>query len=101
MTLWLVVIAASLACLSLKLAGYLAPPSLLERPTPARIADLVTVALLSALIAVQTVAQGRGIVMDARIPAVAVAALLLWARVPFILVVVAAAAVAAVVRALA
>jgi hypothetical protein len=99
-TLWLVVVVASLACLSLKLAGYLAPPSLLERPMPSRIADLLTVALLAALIAVQTVAGGSGIVLDARVPAVAVAALLLWLRVPFILVVIAAAGVAALLRAL-
>jgi len=99
MTLWLIVIIASLACLSLKIAGYLVPPSLLEKPTPARIANLLTVALLAALIAVQTLGSGNRIVFDARLPALAVAALLLKLRVPFIVVVIAAAAVAALIRA--
>ncbi|MHC5796020.1 AzlD domain-containing protein [Lacisediminihabitans sp. FW035] len=99
MTLWLIVIIASLACLSLKIAGYLVPASFLERPTPARIANLLTVALLAALIAVQTLGAGSRIVLDARLPAVAVAALLLALRVPFIVVVVAAAATAALIRA--
>lgn len=100
MTLWLVVILASLACLSLKVAGYLVPQSFLDRPTPARITNLLTVALLAALIGVQTVARGTGLEVDARVPALVVAGLLLAARVPFILVIVAAAATAAVIRAL-
>ena len=99
MTLWLIVIIASLACLSLKIAGYLVPASLLEKPAPARIANLLTVALLAALIAVQTLGSGNRIVFDARLPALAVAAVLLALRVPFIVVVIAAAAVAALIRA--
>ncbi len=99
MTLWLIVIIASLACLSLKIAGYLVPASFLEKPAPARVANLLTVALLAALIAVQTLGAGSHIVFDARVPAVAVAALLLALRVPFIVVVIAAAATAALIRA--
>ena len=100
MTLWLIVIAASLACLALKLAGYYAPRSFLDRPRPTRIANLLTVALLAALIGVQTLGQAREVVLDARVPALIVAAGLLAVRVPFILVVIAAAATAAVVRAI-
>lgn len=100
MTLWLVVIVASLLCYALKLAGYLLPQELLERPTPLRIANLLTVALLAALIVVQTLGVGESIQVDARVPALAVAALLFWARVPFVLVVIAAAVVAASIRAL-
>src|SRR5690606_29124120 len=98
--LWLVVIVASLLCYALKLAGYLLPQELLERPTPLRIANLLTVALLAALIVVQTLGVGESIQVDARVPALAVAALLFWARVPFVLVVIAAAVVAASIRAL-
>ncbi len=99
MTLWLIVIIASLSCLALKLAGHLVPASWFEKATPARIANLLTVALLAALIAVQTLASGSRIVFDARIPALAVAAVLLALRAPFILVVVAAAVTAALIRA--
>lgn len=100
MTLWLIVIIASLTCLSLKVAGYLVPASVLEKPAPARIANLLTVALLAALIAVQTLGSGAHIVVDARLPALAVAAVLLALRVPFIVVVIVAAASAALIRAL-
>lgn len=100
MTLWQIIIAACVLCLALKVAGYLVPPALLHKPTPARIADLLTVALLAALIAVQTLGQGQAIVLDARVPAVIVAVGLFALRVPFIVVVVAAAAVAAGLRAL-
>jgi hypothetical protein len=99
-TLWLIVIIASLACLALKLGGYLVPESFLDRPTPARVASLLTVALLAALVAVQTLAAGSQIVVDARVPALVVAAGLFALRVPFIVVVIAAAVVAALVRAL-
>lgn len=99
MTLWLIVIIASLACLALKLAGYLVPASVLDRPAPARIANLLTVALLAALIGVQTFAAGQHVQLDARLPAVAVAAVLFAFRVPFILVVIAACGVAALLRA--
>ncbi|PZQ91718.1 MAG: branched-chain amino acid transporter AzlD [Leifsonia xyli] len=98
MTVWHVILLASIAVFALKLAGYLVPPSLLERPTPSRVASLVTVALLSALTATQTLGTAGGIVLDARVPAVVLAAVLFAARVPFIVVVVAAAALAAVVR---
>ena len=98
MTLWQTIILASIAVFALKLLGYLVPPSLVEKPVPARIANLLTVALLSALIVVQTVGGGTGIVVDARIPALLVAAVLFALRVPFILVVVAAAVVAALIR---
>lgn len=101
MTLWLIVIVASLSCLALKFAGFLVPASFLDRPAPARIANLLTVALLAALIAVQTLGSGSRIVLDARLPALAVAAVLLHFRVPFIVVVVAAAVTAALIRALA
>ena len=98
MTIWQTIILASIAVFALKLLGYLVPPSLVEKPVPARIANLLTVALLSALIVVQPVGGGTGIVVDARIPALLVAAVLFALRVPFILVVAAAAVVAALIR---
>lgn len=98
MTTWHIILLASIAVFALKLAGYLVPASFVERPTPSRVANLLTVALLSALIVVQTLADGQQIVVDARIPAVVVAAGMFALRVPFIVVVATAALVAALLR---
>jgi len=99
MTVWTIVLLASIAVFGLKLAGYLVPASLLEKPTPARISSLLTVALLSALVAVQTLGSGSDIVVDARVPAVILAGVLFALRVPFVLVILAAAVTAALLRA--
>lgn len=99
MTMWQIVLLAAIACVLLKLAGYLIPPVVLERPAAARTADLVTVAMLAALVVVQTVGAGQGIAVDARVPAVLVAIVLFALRVPFIVVVTVAAGVAAGIRA--
>jgi len=72
-----------------------------ELAAPARRAlDLVAVPLLAALILVQTVGEGHRLVLDARVPALAVATILVWRRAPFLVVVLAAAATAAGLRAL-
>ncbi|MCM3503382.1 AzlD domain-containing protein [Microbacterium sp. P26] len=98
MTLWTAVLLASVICAALKATGYLLPAHWLDKPRPARIADLLTVALLSALVVVQALGAGQAIVVDARVPAVGVAALLLWLRAPFLVVVVGAAVTAALLR---
>lgn len=98
MTLWTAILLASVLCVALKGLGYLLPARWLESPRPARIADLLTVALLSALVVVQTLGAGASIVVDARVPALGVAALLLWARMPFLVVVAGAAGTAALLR---
>jgi hypothetical protein len=95
---WTIILLASLAILVLKLLGYLVPPSFMERPTPSRVATLLTVALLSALVVTQTLERDSHIVIDARLPAVGVAAVLLALRAPFIVVVLSAALVAAALR---
>lgn len=98
MTVWHVILVATAATLGLKLAGHLVPAGFLERERPARIADLLTVALLAALIAVQTLGDGQALTVDARVPAVIVAAALYAVRTPFVVVVAVAAAVAAGIR---
>ena len=98
MTMWTAVLVASIVCVALKTVGYLIPPKRVEAPRPLRIADLLTVALLSALVAVQTLGEGQAIVVDARVPAILVAAGLLLLRAPFLVVVIAAALVAALLR---
>lgn len=75
--LWGAVLLAGLACLAIKLAGHVLPEHWLAQPRVARVAALVTVALLSALVAVQTTTTGDRVVVDARLPALAVAAVAL------------------------
>jgi hypothetical protein len=96
--MWTAVLVASIVCVALKALGYLIPPKWLEAPRPARIADLLTVALLAALVAVQTFGAGQAIVVDARLPAILVAAGLLLLRAPFLVVVAGAALVASLLR---
>lgn len=60
--------------------------------------ELVVVPVLAALIAIQTLDGGQRIVVDARLPAVLVAAVLVWRRAPLLVVVVAAGATAAMLR---
>lgn len=100
MTIWHVVLLSAIIVYAIKLAGYLVPTSFLEKPAPARVSNLLTVALLAALTATQTLERSAGIEIDARVPAVLFAGVLLWLRAPFIVVVVGAAGLAALVRAL-
>jgi hypothetical protein len=97
---WVALVVASAVCFALKLAGHLVPEHWLAQPRVARTAALVTVALLSALVAVQPATDGRSLVIDARLPALAVAAIALALRAPFIVVVLLAALTAAGLRAL-
>jgi Branched-chain amino acid transport protein (AzlD). len=98
MTLWNAVLLAAIVCVALKTVGYLIPPRWFEAPAPSRIVDLLTVALLAALVAVQSLGVGQQVTVDARVPALLVAAGLLLLRAPFLVVVVAAAVVAALLR---
>jgi branched-subunit amino acid transport protein len=96
--IWTAVIAASLGCYLLKLAGLSVPPRVLERPVVERIADLIPVALLAALVAVQVFGSGPRLVLDARTAGLGVAVVLLLLRAPFLVVVFGAALSAALLR---
>lgn len=99
MTLWIAVIATGLGCYVLKLAGLLLPPRVLDRPGMRRFADLLPVALLTALVAVQALANGRTLELDPpRLAGLAAAVIALLLRAPFLAVLAIAAAVTAVVR---
>ncbi len=63
-------------------------------PPVARLLALVAVPLLAALIVVQTLADGERLQLDARVPALGVAALCVWRGAPFLVTVLAAAATA-------
>lgn len=99
MTLWTTILLASAIVLAIKLAGYLVPASVAAHPRIQRVSDLLTVALLASLVITQTLGKDGAIVLDARIPAVVVAGVLFALRVPFILVIIAAAGIAAALRA--
>ena len=98
MTVWIGILLGSLAVYSWKLFGYLVPHTVLDHPKVGKIASLLTVALLSALTGVQMLTSGSEISFDARIPALAIAAVLLRFKAPFIVMVAAAAALAALIR---
>jgi branched-subunit amino acid transport protein len=97
---WAMLAALSAISYALKAAGPLLAGGRQLGPQLRRILDLVAVPLLAALIAAQTLGDGHRLVADARVPALAVAALLVWRRAPFLVVVLAAAATAALLRAL-
>jgi branched-subunit amino acid transport protein len=98
--LWAAVIAASLGCYLLKLAGLSVPAAWVEQPWVARVVDFVPAALLGALVAVQAATSGQDLVLDGRLVALAVAAIALALRAPFILVLVVAGATGALVHVL-
>ena len=97
---WLAILVTSAGCYALKLAGLSVPASWLAHPVVQRAAGLLPVALLAALAAVQTFADGTRLVVDARLAGVAAGVTALLLRAPFLVVVVVAAAAAAGVRAL-
>src|SRR3712207_9440951 len=65
--LWAAVIAGSLGCYLLKLAGLSVPAAWVEQAWVARIVDFMPAALLAALVAVQAVASGQDLVLDGRL----------------------------------
>lgn len=84
---------------ALKAAGPLALGRRSVPPVVRRVAVLAPAALLAALVATSTLTSGRQLVIDARLPALVAAAVLLWLRAPFVVVVLGAAGTAAALRA--
>ena len=78
MSLWVAVLIASLLSVAGTLAGYLVPESVMAGERTRRVTTLLPVALLAALVVVQSVTGDAGaIVVDARLVAVAAAVVLL------------------------
>ena len=98
MTLWATILIASTVVAATKFIGFVLPARFTENPIVQHISDAVTVALLAALVVIQTAGAGSAIVVDARLAAVVVAGVLLWRKAPFILVILVAALVAAGIR---
>ena len=98
MTLWGFILLACAATYLTKLAGYAVSARWLQNPRMTRVAGSITVALLASLTVMNTFAAGTALVIDARLVALAAAALALWLRLPFLLVVVLGAVAAGLVR---
>jgi branched-subunit amino acid transport protein len=96
---WAVLLALAAISYALKAAGPVLAGGRQLGPRARQLLDLVAVPLLAALIAVQTLGDGHRLVLDARAPALAVAGILVWRRAPFLVVVLAAAGTAALLRA--
>ena len=96
--MWIWVLGACAIAYLTKLSGFLVPDSLLERPWVTTVSAGMTVGLLTSLVTVNTLVTGTSIVLDARVAALAAAALALWLRAPYIVVVLVGALAAAAVR---
>jgi branched chain amino acid efflux pump len=97
---WIAVAAVGVATVALKGAG---PVVFADRPLPrtfAVVMPLLAPCLLAALVVGQTLADGRALVVDARVFGVAAAAVALALRAPLLVVLALAAGVAAGARAL-
>jgi hypothetical protein len=100
MAAWIAVAAVGIGTVALKGAG---PVVFADRPLPRAftvVLPLLAPCLLAALVVGQTLADGRALVVDARVAGVAAAAVALALRAPLLLVLVVAAGVAAAARAL-
>lgn len=96
--MWTAILLAGVGCYVLKLAGLSLPQRVLSHPTVERVADLIPVALLAALVAVQAFSAGTDLTVDARVLGLGFAVVALLLRMPFLVVVVGASVVAAVAR---
>ena len=96
--MWAAILVTGFGCYALKLAGLSVPDRILDRPLVRRIADLIPVALLAALVAVQTFSIGEGLTVDARIFGVGAGVVALLLKAPFLVVVLVAAVTTALIR---
>ena len=92
---WTSVIGTSVVVFTLRYVGHLVPEKYLTNPRMLKINTLIPVALLSALVAVQTFTKNSALVIDQRIAGLAVASIALMLKAPFPVVVVGAAATSA------
>jgi uncharacterized membrane protein len=96
--IWAGVLVASAACYCLKLAGLSLPQAWLRDPRIQRTVPLIPVALLASLVAIQTFSTGQHLVLDVRAASLVVAIIAVVLRAPFLVVVIAGAATAALLR---
>lgn len=93
--IWVAVIGTSAIAFTLKYFGHSVPEKYLSHPRVLRINTLIPIALLSALVAVQTVTEKSKLVLDQRMSGMAVAVIALMLKAPFPVVVIGSAAASA------
>jgi hypothetical protein len=93
--MWIGLIATSVIAFLLKYLGHSVPQRWLSHPRIVKINALIPIALLSALVAVQTFTLEKALVIDQRVAGVAVALIALMLRAPFAVVVLSAAGTSA------
>ena len=93
--LWIGIIATSVIAFLLKYLGHSVPERWLSHPRVLKINSMIPIALLSALVAVQTFTNEKTLVIDQRLAGLAVAVIALILRAPFAVVVISAAATSA------
>ena len=81
--IWIATLVTSLICFVLKLLGYSLPESILNKPIVQRINSLIPIALLSALVAVQTLGMEKSVQIDHRLAGVVVAGIALRFKASF------------------
>jgi uncharacterized membrane protein len=96
--MWLAIAVGCVGCFALKLVGYSLPRRVIEQPVVKHIAELLPVALLTALIATQTFTTGHHLQLDARAAGLVAAAIAVRFKAPFLVVVAVACVVTALVR---
>jgi uncharacterized membrane protein len=96
--MWLAIAVGCAGCFALKLVGYSLPRRVIEQPVVKHIAELLPVALLTALIATQTFTTGHHLQLDARAAGLLAAAIAVRFKAPFLVVVAVACVVTALVR---
>ena len=96
--MWAAILITGFGCYALKLAGLSVPDRILDRPLVRRIADLIPVAMLGALVAVQTFSTGESLTVDARVFGVGAGFVALLLKAPFLVVVAVAAVTTALIR---
>ncbi|CAB4878451.1 unannotated protein [freshwater metagenome] len=92
---WLSLIGTSVVVFALRYTGHLIPEKYLTNPRMLKINTLIPVALLSALVAVQTFTKDSALVIDQRLAGLSVAVVALILKAPFPVVVLGAAATSA------
>jgi uncharacterized membrane protein len=96
--MWPAILVGSVGCYVIKLLGVSLPRRLLENRRVMHIAELLPVALLTALIATQTFTSGQHLQLDARVAGLVGAAVAVRLKAPFLVVVAVACLTAALVR---
>lgn len=90
LVIWTAVIGASVLAFAFKYIGQSIPQSVLANPRVSKIADLIPTALLAGLVAVQTFGSKSELVVDQRLAGLAVAAIALYLRANFLVMLIAA-----------